>query len=247
LRDDELGETTRSAWRSLLEIAPLLSRSVPGDAVTAGSHPAGKSGRSVPLVSGFAGRIPGKGVEDSLEAWKVIFGPLAERAAALGTCLAFENCRIGDTWKTGRWNIAINPDAWDLMFAALPRAPIGLEWEPCHQMEALADPLMQISTWSSRILHIHGKDARIDREVLARSGLYGRRRFHESCFPGNGDTDWAQVFALLEASGYQGTIDIEGWNDASWSGDRELEGQRRALDYLRARRGQSVGLRVVPD
>jgi sugar phosphate isomerase/epimerase len=63
--------------------------------------------------------------------------------------------------------------------------------------------------------------------------LYGARRWHDSCLPGRGDTDWRALFALLRAKGYGGSIDIEGWNDAEWSGDREIEGQRQALAYLR--------------
>jgi sugar phosphate isomerase/epimerase len=177
--------------------------------------------------------MPGKSVPESLEAWRAAFAPLAERAEALGLCLAFENCRLGDTWKTGKWNIAINPDAWDLMFDALPSKALGLEWEPCHQVEALADPLAQARAWADRIRHVHGKDARVDRALLAERGLYGASRWNASCLPGNGDSDWRALFRILAEKNYRGSVDIEGWNDAEWSGDRELEGRRRALAYLK--------------
>ena len=42
--------------------------------------------------------------------------------------------------KFGR-NIAICPEAWDLMFNAVPLENVGLEWEPCHQMVQLIDPM----------------------------------------------------------------------------------------------------------
>lgn len=193
------------------------------------------------IVGCFAGRPPGASVTDSIEAWKAVFGPLAERAEVKGVRIAFENCRMGDSWKTGKWNIAINPDAWDLMFDALPSAALGLEWEPCHQLEALADPTAQLKDWLPRILHIHGKDARIDRDLLARRGLYGRERWYRSCLPGNGDGDWRVLFRLLAQGGYRGSVDIEGWNDDEWSGDREIEGQQNALAYLRDCRTQAIG------
>jgi sugar phosphate isomerase/epimerase len=186
------------------------------------------------VVSCFAGRIPGSSVPDSIGPWKAVFGPLAELAESLGVCIAFENCRLGDTWKAGKWNISINGDAWELMFAALPSAAIGLEWEPCHQVESLIDPIAQARIWAGRFFHVHGKDARVDRQALAERGLYGARKWHAPCFPGNGDTDWSELFVVLDAAGYDGTVDVEGWNDSEWSGEREIEGQRRALDYLRS-------------
>ncbi len=192
------------------------------------------------LVGCFAGRLPGASVPDSLEAWKAAFGPLADKAEAKGVRIAFENCRMGDSWKSGKWNIAINPDAWELMFDALPSAALGLEWEPCHQVEALADPAAQLKAWLPRILHIHGKDARIDRALLAAKGLYGKERWHRSCLPGNGDSDWPLLYRLLLQSGYRGSVDIEGWNDEEWSGDREIAGQRKALAYLSECRAKAM-------
>src|SRR5208337_3190310 len=128
-----------------------------------------------PIVSCFAGRVPGKSVPDSLESWKAAFGDLADEAAALGLSLALENCRLGDTWKTGKWNIAINPDAWELLFGALPGAPIGLEWEPAHQILALADPEAQLAAWVDRVIHVHGKDARIVRGAEDRARVSAGR------------------------------------------------------------------------
>ncbi len=231
LRDDETGEEIRRSWRALIDTAPRFATS----ALTSAA-PRFAEGGNIPLVSGFAGRIAGAGVEASLGPWRELFSDLAEQAASRGVRLAFENCRMGDTWKTGKWNIAINPDAWELMFGALGAENIGLEWEPCHQVEALASPLPQLGAWARRIFHVHGKDSRIDRALLAERGLYGKKKFHASCFPGNGDTDWRAVFRLLESSGYRGTVDIEGWNDDEWSGEREIEGQTRALAHLRAAR-----------
>ena len=219
LEESEQGELLRKGLKELLESAARME---------------------VPLVSCFAGRVPGKSVPDSIPAWMELFSPLAERAEALGVRIAFENCRLGDTWKKGKWNIAINPDAWHLMFSALPSPVLGLEWEPCHQVEALADPLPQLKTWRERIIHVHGKDSRIDHELIREKGLYGAHRWHASCFPGFGDTDWREVFTILKESGYTGTVDIEGWNDREYSGEREIEGQSLALTYLKRMRSSPI-------
>jgi sugar phosphate isomerase/epimerase len=98
----------------------------------------------------------------------------------------------------------------------------------------MADPLEQAGCWAEHFFHIHGKDARVDHPLIARQGLYGAARWSASCFPGNGETDWRVLIEILRNSGYQGTIDSEGWNDAEWSGDRELQGQSRAMKYLKS-------------
>ncbi len=179
---------TLGAVRALIEAAPAFG---------------------APLVSCFAGRLPGASVPASLEAWKAAFGGLADRAAALGLAIALENCRLGDTWKTGKWNIAINPDAWELLFDALPGAPIGLEWEPAHQLLALADPMAQLREWAPRVVHVHGKDASIDRAALARNGFFAATKIGRECLPGEGDTDWREVLHILAEAGYVGCLDLE--------------------------------------
>ena len=188
------------------------------------------------LVSTFAGRVPGASVPDSLPRFREVFGPLCERAAARGVSIAFENCRFGDTWKTGMWNIAMNPDAWELIFAALPGAPIGLEWEPAHQILALADPLVQLNAWLPRVLHIHGKDAHVNRDALAMRGIVRASKIGEERLPGDGDTDWAALFASLEAAGWSGAVDVEVGATPGWTGERALEGIGRALVHLWAAR-----------
>ncbi len=52
------------------------------------------------------------------------------------------------------------------MFDAVPSKNIGLEWEPCHQMVSLIDPIPQLRKWVGRVYHVHGKDATIALDVL---------------------------------------------------------------------------------
>ena len=71
-------------------------------------------------VAGFTGRVRGKPIEASLPRYKEVWGELARRAADKGVRLAFENCAMDGNWASGDWNIAHNPDAWELMFDAVP-------------------------------------------------------------------------------------------------------------------------------
>ena len=61
-----------------------------------------------------------------------------------------------------------------MMFDALPDANVGLEWEPCHQMVYLIDPIPQIREWAPRIFHVHGKDATVRWDVIRRHGIFGK-------------------------------------------------------------------------
>ena len=84
------------------------------------------------IVAGFTGRVRGRPIHESIPRFQEIWTPLAQRAEEKNVRVAFENCDMGGTWKTGDWNIAHNPTAWELMFAAVPCDNLGLEWERCH-------------------------------------------------------------------------------------------------------------------
>jgi sugar phosphate isomerase/epimerase len=192
------------------------------------------------LVCGFAGRVVGTSIPDSIPRFREVFGPLARRAADRGVRLAFENCPMGGTWQSGDWNIAHHPAAWELMFDALPDANLGLEWEPCHQMCQLIEPLPQLRRWVPKIFHVHGKDATIHWDVVRTEGIGGEHRFAWHRTPGFGDTNWTEVISELRRHGYRGTIDIEGWHDPVYRDDLELTGQVHSLNYLRQCRAPFV-------
>ncbi|TGT40893.1 sugar phosphate isomerase/epimerase [Mesorhizobium sp. M8A.F.Ca.ET.165.01.1.1] len=189
------------------------------------------------MVCGFTGRLRGKPLTDSLPRFREVWGPLARRATDKGVRIAFENCAMDGNWAAGDWNIAHNPDAWELMFNELPDDNLGLEWEPCHQLVYLIDPMPQIRKWAPRIFHVHGKDATVRWDVIREHGVFGRLPFVQMRTPGFGDSDWTRVISELRLAGYKGAIDIEGWHDPVYRGDLEITGQARALEYLKLCRG----------
>jgi sugar phosphate isomerase/epimerase len=191
------------------------------------------------LVCGFTGRIRGKSIDESIPRFKEVWGELARRAADKGVRIAFENCDMGGTWKTGDWNIAHSPDAWKLMFDAVPMDNMGLEWEPCHQMVSLIDPIPQLREWAPKVFHVHGKDATVLWDVVRKHGVHGPKPFAFHRTPGFGDTNWTDIITILRQNGYKGTIDIEGWHDPVYKGELEMTGQVRGLNYLKECRGGS--------
>ena len=212
LREDALGVESRRALKEAIAAARLFGTDV---------------------IGCFTGRVPGLSVDACLPRFREVWSELAREASDCGVRLAFENCRQGGTWESGDWNMAHNPDAWERMFDAVPSQSLGLEWEPAHQMCQLIDPLPQLAKWAPRIFHLHGKDANVHHHVVARHGVYGPERFAWHRMPGFGDTDWTEILKTLKVSGYTGSVDIEGFHDPVYKDEREIEGQVKALHYLK--------------
>lgn len=219
LERGELDRATLSGWERLIDNAHLFGTNV---------------------VAGFTGRLRGRPLPESIPAFKQVWGELARRAADRDVKIAFENCAMDGNWATGDWNIAHNPDAWDMMFDALPANNLGLEWEPCHQLVYLIDPIPQIRKWAPRIFHVHGKDATVRWDVIREHGIFGKHPFVQMRTPGFGDTDWTRVISELRLAGYRGSIDIEGWHDPVYCDALEMTGQVRALDHLKSCRGGAL-------
>lgn len=194
------------------------------------------------VVAGFTGRIRNRPIDDSYDRFEQIFTPLTKRALDKNIKIAFENCDMHGTWNCGDWNIAHTPDAWEQIFNRLPFDNVGLEWEPCHQMVKLIDPLPQLRKWVHKIFHIHGKDATIKWDIVKEHGVFGPRQFAWHRTPGFGDTNWTDVISELRLGRYTGTIDIEGWHDPVYRDELEMTGQVHALEYLKwCRGGKYIG------
>lgn len=218
LENDEEAEVARRDFRSAIEAAPRFGASA---------------------VTGFTGRLRGKTIPESIDRFREVWTPLAELAAAHNVKIAWENCSMGGDWKNGDWNIAHNPAAWELMFAAVPLDNCGLQWEPCHQLVQLIDPLPQIRTWGKKMFLIHGKDATVRHDIIRRCGIGGPEPIAWHRTPGFGDTDWTDVISELRLIGFKGSIDIEGWHDPVYRGELEMTGQVHGLNYLKRCRGGS--------
>ncbi len=216
LETGEVDQATLLGWETLIDHAHLFGAKT---------------------IAGFTGRLRGKPIEASLPRFKEVWTRLTARAADKGVSIAFENCAMNGNWAAGDWNIAHNPDAWEMMFNEVPVDNLGLEWEPCHQLVYLIDPLPQIRKWADKIFHVHGKDATVRWEVIREHGIFGKHPFVFMRTPGFGDSNWTDVISELRLAGYKGSIDIEGWHDPVYRDALEMTGQVRALNHLKECRG----------
>ena len=188
-------------------------------------------------VATFAGALEGQSIDAAIPRFKEVFSELAKRAEDRGVKLAIENCPMHGDWRHATCNIGINPDAWELMFDAVPSDALGLEWEPAHQLIQLIDPIPQLRVWAKKIVHLHGKDTSVDWDAVRRRGIYAAKDFAPERTPGFGDTNWRDVFSILHENGYEGDVCIEGYHDPVYSGQWEMTSQLHALKYLKFCRG----------
>jgi sugar phosphate isomerase/epimerase len=189
------------------------------------------------IVAGFAGAVEGKPLPESMPQFKKVWGDLAKRAEANGVRIALENCDMGGTWERPQWNIAHAPTAWEMMFNEVPSPALGLEWEPCHQMNSLIDPLPNLRKWIDKVYHVHGKDATVFWDVVRTSGIRGGKQYVYHRTPGFGDTNWTDVISILRMGKFRGSIDIEGWHDPVYRDELEMTGQVHGMNYLKNCRG----------
>ena len=189
------------------------------------------------VVCGFAGAQEDRPVDENMPKFREVWGHLAQVAADAGVRIAFENCDMGGTWERPRWNIAHSPRAWEMMFDAVPGNALGLEWEPCHQMVSLVDPIANLRKWVDRVYHVHGKDATVAWDVIRDQGIRSGQTTVWHRTPGFGDTNWTDVISILRAANFRGAIDIEGWHDPIYRDDLEMTGQVHGLNYLKRCRG----------
>lgn len=185
------------------------------------------------IVSSFAGALPCRSVEDAIPVFRERFSELARMAEDSGVKIAFENCLQGGTWKHATTNIAFNARAWTMMKEAVPSEALGLEWEPAHQLAQLTDPIMQLDVWADDVIHVHGKDARVNRDFIKREGIFGNGYIAGFCNPGNGDTDWKDIVAILRKHHYSGSISLESGHDPVWKDEMQETGDAKALAYLK--------------
>lgn len=177
--------------------------------------------------SGFDAR---KSLEDNVAAYKEVYSPVAELAAKKGIRIGFENWPGGRPFGDGA-NLPITPQAWELMFNAVPSEFIGLEFDPSHLMWQWIDPYQAAKDFARHIHMVHLKDTEIFYDRLKRVGNHGRGWWRYR-LPGFGELDWHRFFCILYEAGYTGNMVIE-HEDSVFDGSRRDEGFILSGNFLR--------------
>jgi sugar phosphate isomerase/epimerase len=172
----------------------------------------GAAALGVKVVNSFVGRDPLKTVDANwprfLETWR----PLVAHAEACGVRIGIENCPMlftADEWPGGK-NLATTPAIWRRMFTDIPSPSFGLNYDPSHLIWQQIDHVAPLYEFGDRLVHVHAKDARIDRAALNEHGLLAYPKlWHTPKIPGQGEVRWGAFIGALNDVGYDGALAIE--------------------------------------
>ncbi len=191
----------------------------------------------VRTVTTFIGRDPDKSIDAEWPRFLEVWRPLVQFAEDHGVRIGIENCPMlytADEWPGGK-NLAYCPAVWRRMFDDIPNPNFGLNYDPSHLVWQQIDHIEPLNEFADRIVHVHFKDAQVDRSRLNDVGILATPlEYHRPVLPGRGDVDWRRFLAALRKIGYQGPACIE-------VEDREFEGSlaarqdalRRSAAFLR--------------
>ncbi len=183
------------------------------------------------IVNTFVGRDWRKSIDDNWPAFRSAWPPVVKLAEELGLRIGIENCPMifsGNEWPGGK-NLATTPEVWRRMFAEIPSPAWGLNFDPSHFLWQFIDPVPALREFGGRLVHVHAKDARIDRDRLQDRGVMGLD-WHTPKLPGLGEVAWGPLFGALTDLGYQGAVCVEVEDRAF---EKSLAERRRALALSR--------------
>jgi sugar phosphate isomerase/epimerase len=180
----------------------------------------------VNVVNTFIGRDPAKTIDANLDLVRQFWPAIVAEAKAAGVVLGIEHCPMlfsHDEWPGGK-NVAVSPAVWRALFEIFPET-LGLNFDPSHLVWQFIDVPRAVREFGKKIVHVHAKDERIDRDRLHEVGVLGLG-WHVPKLPGLGDVPWGPFFAALTDSGYRGPVVIEA-EDRAYEGN--LADRKRAL------------------
>lgn len=163
-------------------------------------------------VNTFVGRDWTKSVDENWPRFTETWKPLIKFAEDHGVRIGIENCPMfftRDEWPGGK-NLATTPKIWRRMFDEIPSKSFGLNYDPSHMVWQQMDYLKPIREFADRLVHIHAKDVRIDRDRLNDVGIMAHpNEYHSPKLPGLGDVNWGQFFSTLNDVSYRGPVCVE--------------------------------------
>lgn len=166
----------------------------------------------VNIVNTFIGRDWTKSVEENWPQFLRTWRPLIAYADELSVKIGIENCPMiftADEWPGGK-NLGSSPVLWRRMFDDIPSQNFGLNYDPSHMIWQHMDYLRPIREFAGRLVHVHAKDVRIDRDKLDQHGVMAHPNlWHSPKLPGLGDVNWGQFFSILTDVGYRGAVCVE--------------------------------------
>lgn len=149
-----------------------------------------------------------KSIADCIPGFKKTYSAVATLAEDKGVKIAFENWPAFGGYPMSGKTLAFTPEAWQLMFDAVPSKALGLEFDPSHLYWQGIDHILALRQFSERVYHVHAKDTEIFYEKRNHVGIYGNGWWTYR-IPGLGEINWTKFIAELYKFDYTGGVCIE--------------------------------------
>lgn len=176
--------------------------------------------------------------EDPARERKENFGHMVEGFGALVPALESAGARVVIEGWPGPGALCCNPSECRKLFAELPSAAMGINYDPSHLVRLGIDPLRFLREFAARVGHVHAKDTELLDERRYELGAEQPATFAEGiafggnhwryCIPGHGCIRWRAAFEILAEAGYDGCVSVE-LEDAGFNGTED--GERQGLIF----------------
>ena len=171
------------------------------------------------------------------------FGYMVESLQKLTPVLEKNDAQMVIEGYPGDGALCCTPESYRATFRECPSLAIGINYDPSHLLRMGIDPLRFLKEFAPRVGHVHGKDAEILADDLYEYGWEQPATFKENpafgasawryTIPGQGMTNWSEVFRILAANNYAGKVCIELEDrDFNGSDDGEKLGFVAGATYL---------------
>jgi len=193
----------------------------------------------VGVMNTFIGRDPLKTIDDQWPLFEETWKPIIAFAEQQNVRVGIENCPMlfsYDEWPGGK-NLATSPEVWRRMFASIPGAHFGLNFDPSHLIWQQIDYVRCIHEFGTRFVHVHLKDEKILPDMIYERGVMGVK-WHAPKIPGLGSVEWGRFFSALTDVRYKGAVCIEvedkAFEDSLESRKHAIQQSKRYLEpFLR--------------
>jgi len=186
----------------------------------------------VGVIAAMTAGDPEKSLEENVPIFKEAFVEIARIGEDKGVKIAFENWPAFAGYPPIKSrNFGFHPQAWEMIFEAVPSPALGLEFDPSHLVWQSIDHIAAVKEFGPRIHHVHLKDTEIMEDRLAQYGTLSRGWWRYR-IPGFGVINWAEFISALKEVGFDGGAAIE-HEDPIFSGARRVEGLKLGFNHLR--------------
>ena len=160
------------------------------------------------------------------------FGYMVDGLNALAPALESAGGSLVIEGWPGDGALCCTPESYRATFRECASPTVGVNYDPSHLLRMGIDPIRFLKEFATRVHHVHGKDCEVHTDDLYEYGHEQPPSFKKDygwggptwryTIPGHGNSNWSEIFRILQENGYKGAVCIE-LEDKNYNGSEETE------------------------